>query len=410
MVKISRYILVWITILGLAVAIPKLYWTAFGKPVKKPFILYSCTEKDFMIQRTSEGTKWEDTRGHSYTREQYEERLPLLYMRQLLLSGTMKDTINGIQMDAHDININRSFFSYSPTDMTTPGPGIFPLFESESGRANLEMPEDFFRITWRMEFINAQSNKILEEKSRQFSAALYHKDFVFPAQTIAGIPTTRKSCDEGYLIIDSALQLFHLIMITGNPYVKKIAIPEGLIFKHIACVDFKDKKYYAYLFDDQGDIYILTQDEYELIKLPAGNFHPETEEIRIYGDLFNYDLVITGEGFVRVVVLDKEYKKVSEYNETWPVRAETKPGKIFAALFPGQLSLSDENSNFINFYLTLSSGYKWIIISILLVVLHFMIVRKKGKLVRHGVDFGLILVTGVFGFIAVNFFPNKFFD
>ena len=120
--------------------------------------------------------------------------------------------------------------------------------------------------------------------------------------------------------------------------------------------------------------------------------------------------MISGEGFVRVVVLDKEYKKVSEYNENWPVRAETKTGRIFASLFPGQVSLTSENSNFVNFYCTVSKGFKWMIISCLLVIGHFLIIRKRGKLKRHLVDLGLVLVTGIFGFIAVNIFPNKFFD
>jgi hypothetical protein len=409
MVKIARYILVLVTILTLSVAIPELYRTSFDKPIRKPFIMFSCIENDFMIQRGGEKIIRQDTKGNTYTREQYEERLPFLYLRQLMISGTMKDTISGIAMDMHDINLNKSFFSFKPTDMVTPEPGVYPLFEAESGRANLEMPEDFFRITWRMEFMEAKTNRILEEKSRLFSAALYNKGFEFPAAKIAGIPTTRKSCDEGYLIIDSKDQLFHLKMIKGSPFVKKAVLPDGLRFKQISCVDFKDKKYYAYLFDTGGDIYILTQDDYELIKFPVGNFYPESEELKINGDLFNYNLMINGEGFMRVVALDKEYQKVKEYNETWPVRAETKSGKIFSFLFPAQISMTDENSNFIHFYFTLSKGFKWLIVSFVLMIVHFLLVRRRGKLIRHTVDFGIILVTGIYGFIAVNIFPNKFF-
>jgi hypothetical protein len=410
MVKISRYILVLVTILTLSVAIPELFWTSFDKPIRKPFIMYSCVENDFLILRTGEKNIREDTRGNTYTREQYEERLPFLYLRQLIVSGTMKDTIRGIAMDMHDINLNKSYIGFKPTDMVTPDPGVYPLFEAESGRANLEMPDDFFRITWRVDFIDARTNKILEEKSRLFSAALYNKGFAFPAEKIAGIPTTRKSCDEGYLIIDSKDQLFHLKMIKGNPFVKKVVLPDGLKFRHISCVDFKDKKYYAYLYDTEGDIYILTQDDYEIIKFPVGNFHPESEELKIYGDLFNYNIIITGEGFIRVVALDKEYLKVKEYNETWPVRAETKSGKLFASLFPAQISLTDGNSNFINFYLTLSKGLKWLIVSFVLMIVHFILARRRGKMIRHIPDFGIILVTGIYGFIAVNVFPNKFFD
>ncbi len=410
MVRFSRYILVLVTILGLAAAIPELYWQAFDTPVRKPFIMYSCVENDFMIQRSGEQTIREDTKGNHYTREEYEERLPLFFMRQLMVSGTMKDTINGLAMDVHDINLNRSFFNYNPTDMVTPGPGAYPLFESESGRANLEMPEDFFRITWRMEFIHAKTNKMEEEKSRLYSAALYKKGFSFPAAKIAGIPTTRKSCDEGYLLVDSDNQLFHLKMIKGNPYVKKVDLPGGMLFKHIACVDFRDKRYYAYLIGADDQVYILTQDEYELIRIPAGKFDAETDELKIYGDLFNYDVITSGDGFMDVIVLDKDYQKVNEYSETWPMREKMKAARAFASLFPGQLSLTSKNSNFIHFYFTISKGFRWLIPSLLLMVTHFLIIRKRGKPLRHVADLALILVTGIFGYLAVNIFPNRFFD
>jgi hypothetical protein len=327
-----------------------------------------------------------------------------------MVSGTMKDTINGIAMDVHDINLNRSFSNYNPTDMVTPEPGAYPLFESESGRANLEMPEDFFRITWRMEFINAKSNAIQEEKSRLFSAALYKKGFSFPAVKIAGIPTTRKSCDEGYLIIDSANQLYHLKMVKGIPFVKKVDLSGGIQFKHIACVDFRDKRYYAYLIGADDQVYILTQDEYELIRIPAGKFNAETDELKIYGDLFNYDVITSGDGFMDVVVLDKEYQKINEYSETWPMREQMKAARAFASLFPAQLSLTSRNSNFIRFYFTISKGFRWLIPSLLLMVIHFWVIRKRGRPLRHIADLAMILVTGVFGFIAVNIFPNRFFD
>jgi hypothetical protein len=409
MVKISRYILVLVTIITLSVAIPELFWTSFDQPIRKPFIMYSCISNDFIIRRINEKTIWEDSRGNQYSREQFEELLPFLNVRQLMISGKMKDTINGIALDPHEMNMNWSVFSFKPTDMQTPAPGLWPLFEAQSGRANLEMPEDYFRITWRVEFVDSRTNIILEEKSRLFSAALFQNGFAFPAKKIAGLPTTRKSCDEGYLIIDSKDQLFHLKMIKGNPFVKMVALPDEQRFKHISCVDFKDKKYYAYLYDKEGDIYILTQDDYELIKFPVGNFHPESEELKIYGDLFNYNVIINGDGFMRVVVLDKEYQKVKEYNETWPVRAETNYGKLFSTLFPAQISLTNENSNFVNFYFSLSKGFKWLIVSFVLMVVHFILIRRRGRLIRHTADFGIILLTGIYGFIAVNIFPNKFF-
>ncbi|HPJ79151.1 MAG TPA: DUF4857 domain-containing protein [Prolixibacteraceae bacterium] len=456
MVRISRYILVLVAVMAAAATLTQLYWMVFEKPVRAPFIMYSCVDDDFMIQRSGEPIVREDTRGNQYTREEYEEKLPLLYMRQLMLSGTMLDTIRGIAMDAHDINMARSFFRYTPTDRYTPDPGLYPLLESESGRANLELPGDFFRITWRMEFTDAKSNKVDEEKSQLFSAALYHFGFQFPATRIAGLPTTRKSCDEGYLITDAAEQLFHVKMVKGKPYVQKVELPDGLQFEHIACVDFRDKLYYAYLFDKAGEVWILTQDDYQMVKLPAGAFRPGSEDLRIYGDLFNYHVIVNGEGFIRVTVLDREFNKVDEYQETWKPRMEQPEGKAFTWLFPGELKISSEHSDFLQFRYEANPVWRWIWLSVALVLVHFLVIRwrnrkpgsgssvwdsegraamdngepvpvigsaqeargsselpeerKRSLLRRHGLDLIIVLLTGIFGFIAIQIFPNRFFD
>jgi hypothetical protein len=410
MEKLSRTILVIVTILISAILLPNLYWMAFEKPIRKPFIMYSCVNDNFMIFRTNEGVR-EDSHGKKYTREEYEQMLPLMHFQQLLVSGKMPDTIKGQAMEMHNIGRARSFFRYKPEDMNCPKPKLFPMFESQSGRANIEMPDDFFRITWRLEFLDAASNTIIEEKSQMFSAALYQKGFAFPATKIEGLPTTRKSCDEGYLIIDSSYQLFHLKMVKGKPYVRNVKVPENLKFKHVACVDFKDKKYYAYLFSENNDIYILTQDDYELVKFPVTGFNADNCELKIYGDLFHYNVITEADGHMDVAVLDKEYKNVDRYSEKWPVLSEHSEGKIFGYLFPAQLSMEDPNSQFISFYWNGSANKGWVIFNLILVGAHLMILRRrKAKINNQLIDLGIVAVTGIFGFIAVNFFQNKFFD
>lgn len=409
--KLSRYILVFIAILASAVALPELYWLAFEKPIRAPFVLYSCIDHDFMIQDFNNGVIRMDNKGNQYTRDEFELKLPLFYIRQLLISGTMPDTINGIAMDVQTIGRARSTFRLRPKTMIAPDPGLYPMFESESGRANLEMPEDYFRIKWRMEFINAKENTVDEKKSQMFTAVLQKRGFDFPAKMIAGIPTTRKSCDEGYLVIDEKDQLFHIKMVEARPYVKKVEVPENLKFKHIECVDFKDKKYYSYLISSNNEVYILTQDEYELIKLPIEGYNAEKEELRIYGNLFYYTITSKGENYIKVTVLDNEYNKIDEYNNTWTKRSERAEGKIFSYIFPAQINMANINSSFVNFFFKKTKGYNWLILNFLLVIVQFVIVRKKGfKLQRNLIDFAVVAVTGVFGFIAVNFFQNKFFD
>jgi hypothetical protein len=411
MERISRYFLVLAAILGFAIILPKLYWMAFSKPVHAPFLMYSCIEDDFMIRRNINGNTWWDSKGNKYTRDEFEKRLPFLYVRQLIMSDEMPDSIKGVEMNLQEINISNSNFRSTPANFNSPKPNLFPLFESQSGRATLELPADFFRITWRMEFVDAATNKILEEKSQMFSAVLYKRGFKFPAKSINGIPTTRKTCDEGYIVTDSDDQLFHIKMVEGEPFVVKVELPDGLKFKQINCIDFRDKQYYAYLFSTENELYILTQDDYILIKWPVADANPEKYQMRLAGDLFNYTFIADDENSIRAIVLDKEFNKITEYNESWPGRFERIEGKIFQALFPGQISLTDKNSRYIKFYTSINLSFYWLITSFILFVIQYIVIRKRKSVLKNNLaDLALIVLTGIFGFLAVNIFSNKFFS
>lgn len=407
MTKLSRFILVIVTIVVTSIALPELYWMAFDKPIKVPYVQYSCIIDDFTIFNSAEGTRRDDS-GNSYTRSEYEALLPLMYSRQLMIDERLPDTIRGVETDMHEFMMARCFTRIRPVDFQAPLPTLFPLFESESGRASLEFPLDFFRIDWRMEFINAQTNTIDEEKSRMFSAALYQKGFQFPAKSISGIPTTRKSCDEGYLVIDADEQLYHVKLIKGQPFIKRVDLPKGLKFKHISCVDFKDKLYYAFLISEDNSLYILTQDDYELIRWPIDDYIAEEHQLRINGDYFNYNVTVTSDEKQKSYAMNKTFKVVDTYEYKWLPKEERSVGKVSASLFPFELAINDANSRYIMLYPTWPKGLLWIIVNLLFLgVQLYLVRRRKARIGTQVVDLIIVAFTGVFGFIAVNSFPNK---
>lgn len=401
--------MILIAVITLAIFIPKLYWTVFEKPIRKPIMHYSCISKQFMINRGEK--EWTDTKGNQCSRDEYERMLPMMFFKQLLASGTLPDSINGTTLDMRAVSKEKSFFRLKVNEVDAPAPRLYPLFESRSGRAQLELPQDFFRINWRVDFIDAATNQILEEKSQMFSAALFQKGFAFPAKLISGLPTQRKSCDEGYLIVDSKEQLFHLKMIKGKPFVKKIDIPEGVNFRYIGCVDFKNKDFYAYFVSGKNEIYILTQDDYRLIKWPVDGYDPATCDLKIYGDLFNYTVIVEAEDHIKAIALTPDYQLVDTFTESWKTKEQLTEGKLFASIFPAQLSMNSENSKFIRFYVTLSKGANWLLFNLLLLVLHFVwLYVRKARMKNHLADMGIVAVCGIYGFIAIHLFQNKFFD
>ena len=334
-----------------------------------------------------------------------------MFFMQLATSGTMPDSINGVEMDIHLLRKARSNYRFQPKTLDAPQAGLYPLFESASGRVNLEMPDDYFRIRNQFEFLDAKTNKLIEGKSTAYTEALTKKGFAFPARIIAGIPTTKKSCDEGYLIADAQQQLFHLKMEGGKPYVKRVGIPADLSFLWIECVDFSNKQYYAYLISTKNEVYVLMQDTYELVKLPVDGFNPTTDELKISGDLFNYNVVIEGDNYIRNIALDDKFKKIDEYSEKWEDKYHRLEGKIFAVIFPFEMTLNSDLSRFIDFRTRYSDGIMFLIFSLLLLLLQISwILHSKKKLKNHLVDLFIISTTGLFGFLAVNIFPNKHYN
>ena len=412
MTKISRYILVTIGILVASVSIPNLYWTIFEEVKNIPIIYYSCTLNDFMIVRSGKGkTVFEDTKGNKYSTSEYEKNLPMMFFRQLMSDGRMPDTIKGIQMEPSILNKAKSFFSYTPDKLRSPQPQLNPLFESESGKVQLSMPDDFFRINNSIEFIKASNNKIDIDKSILFNIALIEKGFVFPAKIVAGIPTTRKSCDDGYFIKDSTGNLYHLKMVKGKPYVTKINIPNGIDIQYIECVDLRSKEFYCYLFTKNDGIYVLTEDVYELQRIPIEGFDPFQHTVKFNCDIFNKTIALYTDNSVQTVVVDDVYNVVDTYNETWKGKYERTDGKTFSRLFPFELSMTIPESDYINFYFKLSPGYFWVIINLgFMILASWLAIRRKSSLKKNLLDLVIVLVTGIYGFIATQIFPNKFYN
>ena len=163
-----------------------------------------------------------------------------------------------------------------------------------SGRVDLKMPDDVFRITSQgIEFIDMASNSVNAEKSLLFTEAMTKKNFRFPAIEIAGNPTVKKEYDEGYLLLDADRRLFHLKQVKGRPYVRAIALPEGLTLEHLYLTEFRNKKTLAFLTDINNALYVLKSRTYDVVKTGVPAFNPETDALTIIGNMFDWTVRVT---------------------------------------------------------------------------------------------------------------------
>ncbi len=412
MVKLSRYLLVVIGIMVAAIAIPELFWTIFREGVRTPNVMYSQVIDDFIIVKAgADGTVRVDPQGNIYTREETEQLLPLLFFRQLSADGNMPDSLRGVEMEHAIISRHRGSYSFMPRNINTPKPVLLPLMEARSGRVNLALPEDFFRLKHRMEFIVAETNRVDKEKSRLFNDALTNAGFASPARLIAGIPTTLKSKDEGYFIKDNEGHLFHLKMIQGEPVVARIEIPDHMDIVHIECVDMRTEEFYAYLYTSDNQVYVLLDEVYYLQRLPIEGFDRKRDRLRVRYDLFGKTISVIGDHFIKVTRVDEIYEVVDTYEEYWTPRHQRSDHRLFAWIFPFELRMQVPDSRFAGFFFHFAHGYHWLWLHAALVGLTIWLLRRKNRDLKKNIpDLLLILATGMFGFVSTRVFPNKFYD
>ncbi len=267
------------------------------KPTKIPFTLYSSVVGEFAMLSHGENKKmnYTDRQGREYTEAQFDSILPAFYYRQLVTDGRFPDSICGVAVTPRRIQTANFNFRISPSDLNAPKVGLYPLLESMSGRVNLQLPDDVFRITDKgLEFIDMATNTINAEKSQLFTAAMQRKGFKFPALRISGNPTDRKEYDEGYVLLDADRRLFHLKRTKDRPYVRAIELPEGLVVEHLFITEFSSRKSLCFLSDTEGGFWVVSRPSYAVVRTGLPPFNPAQESMRIYGNLFDWTVRIAG--------------------------------------------------------------------------------------------------------------------
>lgn len=200
-----------------------------------------------------------------------------------------------------------------------------------SGRVDLTMPDDVFRITSKgIEFIGMKTNTVDADKSQLFTEAMVKKGFKFPARRLAGNPTTRKEYDEGYLILDNEGRLFHLKQTKGRPYVRAISLPEGLNAKYLFITEFKDRKTLGFLTDMDNNFYVLNNKTYDVVKTGVPSFNPEEDALSIFGNMFDWTVCVKTADADEYYALDADdYSLIKSIS--FPRKSNSIPGLRFTS-------------------------------------------------------------------------------
>jgi len=275
--------------------VPWAYHFATDGSAKTPFTLYSSVVGDFAQTQSRDGIMhYTDCSGHTYTAAQFDSILPAFYYRQLLSEGRLPDSLCGVAVTPRVIQTTNFNFRTAPSDVNRPQVALYPLLESLSGRVDLQMPDDVFRITDSgIEFVDMAANAVNRDKSDRFTQMLLKKRFAFPAKIVAGNGTNRKEYDNGYLIVDAEGKLFNLKMQRGRPYVRAIALPDSVEVRHIFVTEFRDRRALAFIGDAQKRFFMLEAGSYALRQIDIPPFDPTCESLSIIGNLCDWTLCVT---------------------------------------------------------------------------------------------------------------------
>lgn len=337
MIRFSKLFFGFTVVVLLAWLLPWAYNFAFYKPERTPFTMWSCVVNDFaVIDFSGDEIIRRDRSGRTYTDQEFDSILPTFYARQLLNDERFPDSLCGVAVTPRLLQTENFMFRSVPSDSNKPHTGLYPLLESMSGRVDLVMPDDVFRITPSgIEFIVMATNRIDRGKSDRFTEAMTRKGFRFPALAVAGNPSTRKEYDEGYLLLDASRQLFHLKQVKGRPYVRAIELPEGFAAEHLFVTEFTARHTLALLTDTEHRLYVLLKPSYEIVPVGIPSWDPEHESLTVIGNLFDWTVRVTGDDADRFYAVDarQEYRLIDSM--VYAAQRKPLPGLTFTSYDDG---------------------------------------------------------------------------
>lgn len=226
-IQIFKYVIIALAVIVAAWILPALYELVSPRTDRLPFVVYSCLDSTFIRFETSnKQVRYIDFRGQEFTKSEADSLLPLFAFRQLVAEGRLPDSLFGVELTPKKIQQNSFHFKTSPKQLNKPAVGLYTMLESASGRVDLQLPPDVFRLTADgLEFIDCETNRVNKAKSLSFSRELTKHGFTFPVALIWGNGSTRKDYDNGFLLTDANNRLFQLKMVKGAPWVREITNP-----------------------------------------------------------------------------------------------------------------------------------------------------------------------------------------
>ncbi|MDR1866541.1 MAG: DUF4857 domain-containing protein [Bacteroidales bacterium] len=383
--------------------VPALVKLGASSPQRYPFVYYSSVIEQFCFRETAgKTTVRRDASGKEYTEAQFDSIMPMLYYRQLSVNGAMPDSIQGRAVTMPEIRQHSFTYRYTPVKTASPSQGLYVMYESMPRRLTIESPGDVFRMKDGIAFVDIATNTVNEEKSALFAAELEKRGYRFPAQWSQGVISTKKPYDEGYFSLDAEGKLFHIKMVNGRPFIRDTRASDTVEVAYFDMSLVADKRFYGFLYDTSGGMYMVESPGYRLIKAELPPIDLKRDEVMIMANMFFWTVSVTTPEGRHYYAL--ENRRLGKVDETFIAATPDGWSKSAKWLFPVYLTFENHNSEYLKPALTFTAWTAWAG-NLAAAVLFVLFARRKRKnLLRQG---GYILIAGIAGLIAILITPDE---
>ncbi len=395
--------------------LPMIYGKIFFDEVGKTHLFYSPVTKGFIFTEKVVGKVPEEVQAKSedhhaqlaykrldqgyVSRVEFEKLLPFIYYKNMDIWGLLPLKIGDQEFDREEIKKHRRVMEIKAREIPghSPVTPVFPLFESNPGQARLVFPDDRFRMTSQeMEFINADTNQVDENLTRAFTQTLKQKGCIFPIRVVNGKFTVLKPFDEGIFLVDDQYQVFHVKRVNGEPKIVKTPIDPGIRTRFIKVSENRQKQYYGILLGEDGKVFLISYDGYDLIPLPVKGYIPDSMDLKLIFNPLYCTAVFSDAADIHAVAMDKNFKIIKIHSQVMS-RAAMTPEKIFyKILFPFVIQADEDSSDFVFNGWTGAMGIGLCFLGYGFWC--FFVIRRPPSLVKAL----LVTMFGIYGIVAVT--------
>ncbi|MCB1754121.1 MAG: DUF4857 domain-containing protein [Gammaproteobacteria bacterium] len=408
--RLARWSLLILIVFLLAVWLPPLKDSLLGYRAGQTRLFYSPVAETFVYQeQLGEGHQfsYRDREGNSYPREAFERLLPFIYYKNMELWGELPLTLGGQEFDKAAIRAERLVLQLKPLELPGHAPRIplFPLLESDPGRAGLSFPEDVFNPGDALVFINSDANQVDTALSETFSKALAQQDFQFPVREVFGRVSILKPFDAGFFLLDSSGQLFHLQRLNAQPQVKAVRLPEDMQVRFIKVTENRHSEVLGLLLDQAGRLYLMQQD-YRLTALELPGYRADDMAIKLIFNPLYRTSVYADEQQIHAQVMDRDYRPLDSYTHRAFAAQTPFLDYVWQALTPFEMQLRDANSRYLSLQWHWHGWHGLLGISLALWLGVVWLARRQ----RRGQPWdwpslALLAVSGLYGALALLLLP-----